>query len=127
MKILIDSSVWIEYFSGGEKAKSLEKYFKSPYKNILSSVVAYEVYKKIKATQGERMAILILAQMESLSTALVSADQAIAVRAADISLQHQIPMADALVYATSLISGSSLVTIDKHFKDLPNVQYIEKK
>ncbi len=48
MKLLIDSSVWIEFLSGGPKAKGLEKYFKPPHKIILPSIVVYEVYKKIK-------------------------------------------------------------------------------
>ncbi|MBI2091932.1 MAG: type II toxin-antitoxin system VapC family toxin [Deltaproteobacteria bacterium] len=124
MNILIDSSVWLEYFSGGSKAKGLEKFFKPPNKIILPSIVAYEVYKKIKAEKGEAFAVLLLAQMERLSSTIASIDQALAVQAADISLQHKIPMADSMIYSVALYSESTVITMDSHFKDLPACQLV---
>jgi predicted nucleic acid-binding protein len=122
MNILIDSSVWIEFFSGGPKAKAVERYLKPPHKIVLPSIVSYEVYKKIKSFKGEQVAVLLLAQMERLSAVAISFDQPLAVQAADISLQHKIPMADAMIYSSALVSDATVVTMDVHFKGLPRVE-----
>ena len=124
MNILIDSSMWIEFFSGGAKAKMVEKYFKPSHKIILPSIVSYEVYKKIKSFSGEQVAVLLLAQMERLSETAVSIDQPLAIQAADISLQYKIPMADALIYSAAVVSDSTIITMDAHFNDMPRAEVV---
>lgn len=124
MNILIDSSMWIEFFSGGAKAKTVEKYFKPPHRIVLPSIVSYEVYKKIKSFKGEQVAVLLLAQMERLSAATVSIDQPLAIQAADISLQYKIPMADALIYSAAVVSDSTILTMDAHFNDMPRAEVV---
>lgn len=90
MKILLDSSVWIEYFSGGPNSKGIEKYFRASHEIVLPSIVAYEVYKKIKSAKGERMAVLVLAQMERFACAMVSLDQGAAIAAADLTQEYRV-------------------------------------
>lgn len=124
MKTLIDSSVWVEYFSNGPKAKTVQSYLRSPHHIILPSLVSYEVYKKIKSSLGEQKAVLVLAHMERLSNELVSFDQALAPLAADMSLEHKIPMADAMIYAVAQSTGATIVTLDAHFKGLEHVKWL---
>lgn len=124
MKLLIDSSAWLEFFTGGPKSGRLEKYFRPSNRIVLPSIVAYEIYKKVKAERGERIAVLILAQMERISSHPVPIDQPLAIQAADLSLEHKIPMADAMIYAATLASGSELLTMDSHFRGLPHVQFV---
>lgn len=124
MKLLIDSSVWLEYFAGGPKAGKFEKYFKPPNKIILPSIVSYEVFKKIKSLKGENAAVSILAQMERVAACIIPVDQSLAVNAADLSLQFKIPMADAMIYSSALSVGADIVTMDAHFRDLPGVQFV---
>lgn len=124
MNILIDSSMWIEFFSGGAKAKAVEKYLKPPHKIILPSIVSYEVYKKIKSVKGEHLAVMLLAQMERFSTSRVAIDQGLAVQSADISMQYKIPMADAMIYAAAIATDSDVLTMDAHFKGLPRAECV---
>lgn len=124
MNVIIDSSMWIEFFSGGAKARGVEKYFKQSHKIILPSIVAYEVYKKIKSFKGEQVAVLLLAQMERLSASTISVDQPLAIQAADISLQYKMPMADALIYSTAIASDSTIITMDTHFKGMPRAEVV---
>jgi predicted nucleic acid-binding protein len=44
---------------------------------------------------------------------------------AEISLKHTLPMADAIVYATAMKEGYSVVTSDPHFKGLKDAIYLE--
>jgi len=47
-----------------------------------------------------------------------------AVEAADLSLRHDLPMADALIYAVALTRSATLVTADAHFEGIDAVQYV---
>lgn len=122
MNVIIDSSMWIEFFSGGTKAKAAEKFLKPPHKVILPSIIAYEVYRKIKSVKGEHLAVMLLAQMERFSDSKIAIDQGLAVRSADISLQYKIPMADAMIYAVAVATDSKVITLDVHFKGLPRAE-----
>ncbi len=47
-----------------------------------------------------------------------------AVEAADLSLRHDLPMADALIYATARVHSAALVTADTHLRGLEGVEFI---
>lgn len=49
-----------------------------------------------------------------------------ALTAADLGLEHGLPMADSLIYATAMSAGVELVTSDADFAALPGVIYLEK-
>lgn len=59
-------------------------------------------------------------------TKIISLTFELALAAADISLTHKIPMADAIIYATATENKAKLITSDSHLKNLPNVMFIEK-
>jgi PIN domain nuclease of toxin-antitoxin system len=52
---------------------------------------------------------------------LLAMDQHRALQAAVLSADHQLPMADALIYAVARDQNAELITTDTHFKDLPRV------
>jgi predicted nucleic acid-binding protein len=60
-------------------------------------------------------------------TQIVPFDERLALRAAEASLEHGIPMADAIVYATALAYEATIITSDADFKRLPGVVYLPKK
>jgi len=47
VKILLDSSGWIEYLTGGPLADRYATYLTSQHSIITPTIVLYEVYKKI--------------------------------------------------------------------------------
>lgn len=53
MKIVLNSSGWIEFFTGGTLADGYAAYLTSRYDIITPTIVLYEVYKKIKRERGE--------------------------------------------------------------------------
>lgn len=124
MKVLIDSSAWIEFFGAGHKANKLERFLKPPHKIVLPTIVSYEVYKKIKSTKSETTAVMLLVQMEKVSHEIVPFNQELAIAAADIGLEYKIPMADAIVYATARSADATLITLDLHFDTLPGVNLL---
>lgn len=123
MKILLDSSGWIEFFTDGPLADRYAAYLAPRYDRIIPTVVLYEVYKKIKRERGEETALLLSGQLSG--THVVQLTESIAYLAADLSLLHGLAMADAIVYATAKDQNAQVVTGDADLKDLPGVIYVK--
>ena len=51
----------------------------------------------------------------------------ISMKAAKLSLEHKIPMADSIILATGLLYQATVWTQDADFKGFKDVQYIRKK
>lgn len=122
MKILVDSSGWIEFFTGGPLAERYASYLTPTSQIVTPTVVLYEVYKKIKRERGEETAVLFAGRLSA--TEVVPLTESIAFLAADLSLRHDLAMADAIVYATAQDQGVKVVTSDADLKDLPGVVYV---
>ncbi len=120
--VVVDSSGWIEYFTDGPKASAYARYLKDLAKVLTPVIVLYEVYKKIKRERGEEIAKLCVAQIEK--TGVVPIDQGIALRAADLSLEFCLPMADSFVLATARALRAELVTSDADFQKVPGVRIL---
>ena len=102
------------------QGQAYARYLKVLGKVITPVIVLYEVYKKIKRERGEEMAKLCVAQIEK--TRVVPIDQGIALRAADLSLEFSLPMADSFVLATARAFRAELVTSDADFQKVPGVR-----
>lgn len=120
---LIDSSVWIEFFTDGPLAAQYSKYFKNPAKIITPSIIMYEVYKKVKKERTEEDALLVVSLINK--TTIIPLNESIALLAADVSLKYDLPMADAIVYATALENNCVVITGDAHFKGLEMVVFVK--
>lgn len=123
MKVLLDSSGWIEFFTGGPLADRYATYLTPRYQLITPTIVLYEVYKKIKREKGEETALLFAGRLSA--TQVVHLTESIALLAADLSLRHGLAMADAIVYATAKDQNAEVVTGDADLKDLPGVVYVK--
>ena len=120
--IIVDSCGWMHYFMNGDLAEQYVPYL-SKFDHIMTpTIVLYEVYKKIRTEFGEEHAFLAASQIEK--TQLIPLSSSLACHAADISIEHKISMADAIIYATANSHQATLVTSDADFKGLPNVSYI---
>lgn len=120
---LVDSSGWLEYFTDGPLASEYSKYLKDLTKIVTPTIVLYEVYKKIKRERTEEGALLAVSVINK--TTVIPLSESIALLAADLSLKHSLPMADAIVYATALEENCKIVTSDMHFKGLERIELIK--
>lgn len=122
--ILVDSSGWIEYFTGGASAGRFEAYLAKASRIVTPTIVLFEVYKLVKRERTEEEALLAVAQIQK--TRVIPLSESLALAAADISLELRLAMADSIVYATARAEGAELVTSDKDLRGLPGVIYIPK-
>jgi len=122
--VIVDSSGWIEYFTDGPLASAYARHLKDLSALATPTIVVYEVYKKIKRERSEEDALSAVSIMNR--SMVVPLTESIALLAADLSLKHTLPMADAMVYATAVEKQCGLITSDGHFKDLAGVVFIGK-
>jgi predicted nucleic acid-binding protein len=124
MKKLVDTCGWIEWLTNGKLVEEFEKHLKDPSALIIPSLLQFELYKWVVKEKNMSTALEVIGITENGT--VVPLDTSLALYAADLSQEHDLAMADAIIYATSLVHEAVLVTSDKHFKKLPNVKYIEK-
>ena len=120
--VLVDSSGWLEYITSDSKADLFAPYLEGDRPVLVPVIVLYEVRKVLLQRQPKMVADLFVS--EALRRTVVSIDQEIALSASVISIQHELPIADALIYATAERNGAELVTSDAHFKGLTRVTLI---
>ena len=119
---LVDSSGWVEFLGDGPRAEKFAPYFEREERLLVPAIVLHEVYKKLLSAQGSTTADRFLSA--ALRARVVPIDERLALLAARISLDRRLAMADAMIYATALAAGASLITSDAHFQGLPEVTFI---
>ena len=92
---------------------------------ITPVIVIYEVYKRLKRDLSEDEAIIAVSAMQR--SQVVPIDQELALTAADLSLDHGLAMADALVLATARRFQAELVTSDRDFETIAGVTYLPRR
>jgi predicted nucleic acid-binding protein len=121
---VVDSSAWLEYLADGPNAE----YFSAPLVDtdnlIVPTVCIYEVFKAVLRQRGEDAALQTVALMKQGIT--INLTDELALQAAKISLEYQIPMADSIILATARAHEAVLWTQNQDFKDMENVNYFPK-
>jgi predicted nucleic acid-binding protein len=120
----VDSTGWVEFLGNGPKCDAFGKYLEHTQSVLLPTIVVYEVYKKILRERGQNLAERFLSHAFSFHEREVPLDIPLAALAAKISLNANLPMADAIIYATAQAHRAELITSDAHFSGLPGVTLI---
>lgn len=122
--ILVDSSGWIEFFTDGPLADDFAPYLVDLAEVVTPTIVIFEVFRVIRRQRSEEEAIEAVAQMQK--TSVVDLDQFLALSAADVSVEHGLAMADAIVYATARVQDIQLVTADSDFEGLSGARVFRR-
>jgi predicted nucleic acid-binding protein len=122
---LVDSSGWLEFFADGPNTS----FFSTPLGNVDELVVPtisiYEVFKTVLRQRDESAGLQAVALMKQGQIIDLTTD--ISMKAAKLSLEHKIPMADSIILATGRLYQATVWTQDVDFKGLKDVQFIRKK
>jgi len=117
--VLVDSSGWLEYITGDEKADAFGEVLQRDVQVLVPTIVLYEILKILLLRAGKSEADVFLS--EALRREVVDLTETIALAAASMSIDYKLPMADAIIYATAKAHRAELVTSDAHFTGLPGV------
>lgn len=120
---IVDSSGWLEYFSGGPNSDKFEIPLKDTSSLIVPVITIYEVFKVVLREAGESEALQAIASMQKGSVKELTTSAAM--NASRISLKYNLPMADSIIFSTAQSYGCVIWTQDADFKNLPNVNFFK--
>ena len=123
MRVVLDSSGWIELLAGSDRAALFEPALHAE-ELLIPAIVRYEVGRYAflhRGAEGRELALSALSKFD-----LVPIDAGVADSAAELAHNHKLAMADALVYAVAKIANAELWTQDRHFENLNGVRYFRK-
>lgn len=122
---VVDSSGWLEYFAGGRNAERYAAPLKDLDSLVVPAVCVYEVFKVLLREAGEEAALQAISAMQRGQLVDLTLERAVS--AAEISLEHSLPMADSIILAATREHDATLWTQDEDFKGLAKVKYFSKK
>jgi predicted nucleic acid-binding protein len=121
---IVDSSAWLEYFSGGPNSTQFFLPLEDASSLIVPVITIYEVFKVVLREAGENEALQSVAAMQKGK--VIDLSISLSLSAAKLSLQHNLPMADSIIFATAKSYQCVIWTQDAHFENLPGVKYFPK-
>jgi predicted nucleic acid-binding protein len=122
---IVDSSGWLEYFANGPNADFFAPAIEDTEQLVVPSISVYEVFKRVLQQRAESDAVQAIAVMEQGT--VVDLSSSLALIAARLSLQYQLPLADSVMMATARAHTATLWTQDADFRSIEGVRHIERK
>jgi uncharacterized protein with PIN domain len=122
---VVDSSAWLAYFADEPSAAEFAPAIEDVRQLVVPAVCLLEVFKVVVRQRGEGDALQAVAIMQQGQ--VVELDAALALGAARAGLDHKLPLADSMVYATAQAVGGTVWTQDDDFAELPHVRYVPRR
>lgn len=120
--IVVDSSGWLQFLTDGPLADEYAARLRQPAAVLTPTIIIYEVYKHAQRLRGDQGALDAVAAMQK--TRVIELNTELALVAADLSIEHKLPMADAIILATARLHEAEVVTSDADFEGIPGVTYL---
>jgi predicted nucleic acid-binding protein len=121
---VLDSSAWLEYALGSKIGAEFRPIVLNITELIVPTITIYEVTKKLLLIASAENAQKLAFKMQSGHVVPLTSE--ISIAAASLAITHNLPMADSIIYTTSMIYDAELWTTDSHFENLPSVHYFQK-
>jgi predicted nucleic acid-binding protein len=121
---VVDSSAWLEYFAAGPQAGRFASAIEAEEELLVPSIVLLEVTRRVMQQRGEDAALQAAALLHQGQ--VVPLDSGLALSAAKVGVEHKLPLADSIIFATALQFDATLWTMDADFEGLPRVRYYPK-
>ncbi|MBI4360807.1 type II toxin-antitoxin system VapC family toxin [Candidatus Micrarchaeota archaeon] len=122
---LLDSSVWIDYFTGAPWTRQVASIVQSSEPIFLSVVNLVEIYSKYllrSESEAEKIKRILLSRCR-----IIEVNQDIALQASALKAKHTMAIADAMILATARSQGVSLLTYDSDFQGLKGVRVLKRR
>lgn len=123
--ILPDTCIWIEVLLGTTLGEQFRPLLRGGDRLIVPTIVQFELWKwvrrELSVEEADRAMTL------TRPGRVLPLDEHLALTAAELSQEHGLAAADAIIYASARMHDAELVTIDAHFKGLQGVRFVAKK
>lgn len=118
---LVDSSGWLEYLADGANSDFFAAAIEDAERLVVPSLSILEVFKWVLRERGEDAALQAAALMQQGQ--VVELDVPIALGAAKLGLEHELPLADSVILATARAHQAVLWTQDGDFEGIEGVEH----
>ena len=118
---VVDSSAWLEYFADGANASFFAEPIEDTEALVVPAMSLFEVFRRVLQQRGESAALQAMAAMQQGTVAELGAE--LAARAAALSVEMKLPLADSIILATARKYGAELWTQDADFEGIEGVRY----
>ncbi len=92
---LVNSSGWLEYLADSKNAKNFASAIENTDELIVSTIIIYEIYKKIILERDEISALQVIGLMQQAT--VIEVTSSFAIQAAKFSYEQSIPMDDSII------------------------------
>ena len=121
---VVDSSGWLEYFADGANADFFAPAIENTTDLIVPTISIFEVFKRVLQQRSENEALQVAVMMQQ--GMVIDMDANLALKAAKLSFQLRLPMADSIILATARTYNADLWTQDSDLEGVEGVKYIRK-
>jgi predicted nucleic acid-binding protein len=121
---VVDSSGWLEYLADAPGADFFAPAIENTEELLVPTICLLEVARNIFRQRGEDMVLQALALMQQAR--VVDLVPEVIRLAARFGMEHRLPLADSVVFATGRLHGALVWTQDSDFKGLNGVRYTPK-
>ncbi len=121
---VVDSSGWLEYLADGPNADFFAPAIENTPDLVVPSLSLYEVFKRVLQQRGEGDALQAVALVSQ--GRVVDLDTDLALRAAKVSVEYKLPLADSVMLATAHLCDATLWTQDADFEGVDGVKYVPR-
>lgn len=122
---VVDSSGWLEYFADAPNADFFSAAILDTEKLLVPSISLLEVFKRVYQQRNENAALSAIALMRQGE--IIDLDGNLALTAAKLGIDHELPLADSMILACTRAHNATLWTQDADFEGLEQVKYIPKR
>ena len=123
-RVVVDSSGWVELFTNGPLADRFLALLDVEENLVVPAISILEVFKWVLREHSEAQAIQAAVVMQR--GLVVDLDSRLAIAAAQLSHALRLPMADSIILATARAHQARLYTLDADFKDLHDVELMQR-
>lgn len=121
---VVDSSAWLAYLADESGAAHFSGAIEDLENLVVPSVCILEVFKVVCRQRGDGDALQAAALMQQGH--VIDLDATLALVAAKAAIDHKLPLADSIVYATGITVDGVVWTQDEDFEGLPDVKFFAK-
>ena len=121
---VVDSSAWLAYLTDESGAAHFSAAIENVENLVVPSVCILEVFKLVSRQRGDGDALQVAALMQQGH--VIDLDATLALVAAKAAIDHKLPLADSIVYATGITVAGVVWTQDEDFDGLPDVKFFAR-
>jgi len=122
---VVDSSAWLAYLADEAGAEHFSTAIEDTDHLVVPVVCILEVFKIVARQRGDGDALQAVALMQQAK--VIDLDANLALIAGKAAIDHNLPLADSMVYATAMLVEGVVWTQDDDLEDLPDVRYYPKR